>query len=221
MGERACLTARRDGITGAGSSGSLSPETARSAMEVRSGAAEVRRTLSRSDTTRRRVRARDPMHYTVLGLIQASTGGVHGYDLKRRFDALYREIWTLTFGQRYRILARLEAEGLIRGTVEVQGRRPTRTIYTVTPRGYQSVEEWLLLKPRSEPSSPRDELSVRLLFLLDRRQQACDVIQAQRATESKNLERLARRRAVLEEQGDTALAQRLLLLQIDMLVQAR
>lgn len=39
--------------------------------------------------------ATDAVQYAVLGLISARSDGIHGYQLKSEFDALYGEFWEL------------------------------------------------------------------------------------------------------------------------------
>lgn len=167
---------------------------------------------------RRRVVTRDAVEYTILGLIYGYSGGAHGYQLKRQFDARYGDVWNLSFGQLYRVLGRLEQAGLIEGTAQVQTSRPTRKVYRLTASGHRAIDDWLPVTPRNKPSAPRDELSVRLLFLCDRPGQVHAIIQKQRAMDVQRLARLARRRSLLEQRGGATLVARLVLLQVDMRV---
>lgn len=170
--------------------------------------------------TRRRAVVGGAVSYAILGLIAGCDAGAHGYQLKLDCDSRYRELWTFSFGQLYRILDRLEREGLISGTAHVQATRPTRRVYRITPSGRQALDQWLSLPPSDEIPSLPDELSVRLLFLSHRREEAAAVIQNQRATDRNLLARLTRRRSLLEKSRDTSLMERLLLLQGDMRLRA-
>jgi DNA-binding PadR family transcriptional regulator len=166
--------------------------------------------------------ATDVVQFAILGLISTRAEGVHGYQLKTEFDALYGDLWSLNYGQLYRTLDRLERAGLVQYIEEVQSGRPPRKIYRITASGRQDLDDWLLLPPTDKPRPLHDELSVKLLFLLTetRRKETLGLIRSQRATYLHYLARLTERRSLLDERGEDKAVTNLLLLQADMRVRA-
>ncbi len=95
----------------------------------------------------------------VLGTL-AAQGPVHGHEIRRLAERIDVENWSdAQIGSIYNAIRRLEAEGLIE-TVrsEQQGRRPTRTIYTITPPGREELASLRdkLLYDVTLPSDPFD-----------------------------------------------------------------
>ncbi len=111
----------------------------------------------------------DAVQYAVLGLISIREAGIHGYRLKADFDGRYGDFWVLSYGHLYRTLSRLERAGLIEGIDESQTGRPNRRVFRITTQGQQHLDAWLVHPPAVEPRQPRDELSLRLLFLNEAR----------------------------------------------------
>jgi DNA-binding PadR family transcriptional regulator len=99
------------------------------------------------------------VRYAVLGLL--SSGAMHGYELKSKFDRATGGFWQLNFGQIYSTLDRLEREGLVERTVESVG--ADRKVFRITTKGHARLDEWVL-RPVSHPRALRDDLFVRLLF---------------------------------------------------------
>jgi len=99
--------------------------------------------------------------FAVLGLIAEEPR--HGYAVRAEFEARLGDFWELNYGQVYQVLTALEQEGLIAGSDERVGRRPTRTVYTVSPKGREALRRWLE-QPLSRKQPFRDEFYVRLLF---------------------------------------------------------
>jgi DNA-binding PadR family transcriptional regulator len=62
---------------------------------------------------------------------------MHGHEIKRRAEVDRTEVWTdIKPGSLYGSLHRLHAEGAIAAVrTEQDGRRPTRTVYEITPDG--------------------------------------------------------------------------------------
>ena len=102
--------------------------------------------------------------HAVLGLIAEEPR--HGYAVRAAFEERLGDFWELNFGQVYQVLTTLEHEGLILGAEERVGRRPTRTVYAITPKGRQALRRWLE-HPISRKQPFRDEFFVRLLFARD------------------------------------------------------
>jgi DNA-binding PadR family transcriptional regulator len=87
------------------------------------------------------------VRYAILGLL--SNGPLHGYEIKRRFEQQLSFAWSLDFGQLYRHLAKLEAEGLVEQERVAQEGRPDRKVYHLTPAGDAEFRAWLLRPPES------------------------------------------------------------------------
>ncbi|HZP43129.1 MAG TPA: PadR family transcriptional regulator [Candidatus Binatia bacterium] len=101
------------------------------------------------------------VRYGVLGLL--STGQMHGYELKSRFDRLTGGFWQLNFGQVYTTLDRLEREGLVERVTDGAEGSPERKVFRITGEGRSKLDEWIEM-PVAHPRALRDDLFVRLLF---------------------------------------------------------
>jgi DNA-binding PadR family transcriptional regulator len=99
--------------------------------------------------------------YAVLGLIAEEPR--HGYAVRAEFEARLGDFWELNYGQVYQVLTALEQEGLIVGSDERVGRRPTRKVYAISAKGREALRRWLE-QPLSRKQPFRDEFYVRLLF---------------------------------------------------------
>jgi len=102
------------------------------------------------------------IRHAVLGLIAEEPR--HGYAVRAAFEERVGDFWELNFGQVYQVLSALEKEGLIVGTGQQVGRRPRRTVYSVTARGRDALTAWLA-QPLSPAKPFRDDFYVRLLFI--------------------------------------------------------
>ena len=100
------------------------------------------------------------MKHVFLALLGA--GRTHGYELKRRYDALFAAVWgPVNIGQIYVTLGRLEKEGLV--VVEVVGQegRPDRKDYELTDRGRAALHAWLA---EADPvPMPKSDLVLKLV----------------------------------------------------------
>jgi PadR family transcriptional regulator, regulatory protein AphA len=80
--------------------------------------------------------------HVILGLLQQQQQT--GYDLKTDcFDDCIAHLWPADQAQIYRTLDKLEAQGWIRCTVEIQQERPNRKVYNITPSGRAELTRWL------------------------------------------------------------------------------
>lgn len=80
--------------------------------------------------------------YVILGLLQQQEQT--GYDLKTQcFDDCIAHLWPADQAQIYRTLDKLEAQGWIVCTVEIQHDRPNRKVYHVTEAGKAELTQWL------------------------------------------------------------------------------
>ncbi|MER7467458.1 PadR family transcriptional regulator [Streptomyces sp. NPDC097981] len=83
-----------------------------------------------------------------------------GYELARRFERSIGYFWTATHQQIYRVLKRMETDGLLAvREVEQQG-RPDKKEYSVADPGRVALSRWL--HEPSEPESLRHDLAVKI-----------------------------------------------------------
>ena len=76
--------------------------------------------------------------FLILGLLLEGTK--HGYELHR--SHLLR-IWGIPMSQLYNLLKRLEKEGLVQASVEMQENRPGRKTYALTEAGRLAFLDWV------------------------------------------------------------------------------
>jgi DNA-binding PadR family transcriptional regulator len=87
---------------------------------------------------------------TLLGLLEPEAS--HGYELKREYDTLFADSGrSLSFGQLYTTLSRLERDGQIIVEGAEAGGGPERKRYAITPSGVTRLERWLAEPERPEP----------------------------------------------------------------------
>lgn len=98
--------------------------------------------------------------YAILGLL--SHEPLTGYDIKKRIEATISYFWDASFGQIYPTLQKLETDGLVSKEVELDENRPTRKVYTITPKGVNELKKWLS-KP-VEKEVIRYEILLKLCF---------------------------------------------------------
>lgn len=80
--------------------------------------------------------------YVILGLLQQQERT--GYDLKTQcFDGCIAHLWQADQAQIYRTLDKLETQGWIICTVEIQHDRPNRKVYQITEAGEAELIRWL------------------------------------------------------------------------------
>lgn len=80
--------------------------------------------------------------HVILGLLQQQERT--GYDLKTEcFDQCIAHWWQADQAQIYRTLNKLEAQGWITCTVQIQHDRPNRKVYQITEAGIAELTQWL------------------------------------------------------------------------------
>lgn len=101
----------------------------------------------------------------LLSLNDALGGEGYGYDLARQFSAgqPLAEIIHLEPGMLYHHLKRLDRAGWIAGSLEPQGSRPPRQVYTITEAGREELNRWLT-EPVARTREIRLEFLVKLFF---------------------------------------------------------
>jgi PadR family transcriptional regulator, regulatory protein AphA len=96
----------------------------------------------------------------LLGLL--SIEPMSGYDLGQNIRASVGHIWSESYGQIYPNLKKLAATGLVSSKEEKQKGKPSRHIYSITPKGRNQLTAWLGVPP--QPEIPRNELLLKLFF---------------------------------------------------------
>jgi len=110
-------------------------------------------------------RIKDPLtlEYALLGFIQAEP--VHGYELHQRLEQteMLGLVWRLKQRQLYALLERLEVEGYLESTTEMQENRPPRRMLHLTPSGAAAFQRWLTT-PVEHGRDFRQEFMAKLYF---------------------------------------------------------
>ncbi|MFI6152751.1 PadR family transcriptional regulator [Kitasatospora sp. NPDC051170] len=83
-----------------------------------------------------------------------------GYELARRFDRSIGRFWTATHQQIYRVLRRMEADGLVVSEEVAQDGRPDKKVYAASSDGRATLADWL--REPVEPETVRHELAVKI-----------------------------------------------------------
>ncbi|MEU1279270.1 PadR family transcriptional regulator [Streptomyces sp. NPDC005805] len=83
-----------------------------------------------------------------------------GYELARRFERSIGYFWTATHQQIYRVLKRMEADGLLDLREVPQQGRPDKKEYSVAEAGRAALSRWL--HEPIEPESLRHDLAVKI-----------------------------------------------------------
>ncbi|MFJ8076462.1 PadR family transcriptional regulator [Streptomyces sp. NPDC096176] len=83
-----------------------------------------------------------------------------GYELARRFDRSIGYFWTATHQQIYRVLKRMESDGLLDLREVPQQGRPDKKEYSVAGPGRAALAQWL--HEPIEPESLRHDLAVKI-----------------------------------------------------------
>ncbi len=100
----------------------------------------------------------EPAEYAILGLLEERP--MHGYELFQRFQGeVLGQIVHVEMSQLYAFLKKLERLLLLEATLEPQGTRPPRKVYSLTPAGQAHLRQWLT----TPVQRPRD---IRIFFLI-------------------------------------------------------
>lgn len=99
--------------------------------------------------------------FAILGML-ALLKKSSGYDLKKHMESSTQYFWKETFSSIYPILEDLEKQKLIvKIDVPIKNDRK-RNVYTLTPKGKEILENWLMKPP--EDIQLRNELLLKLFF---------------------------------------------------------
>jgi DNA-binding PadR family transcriptional regulator len=100
--------------------------------------------------------------YALLGLLAQQPA--HGYELHQKLASDLGQVWHVSLSQTYNILTRLEAQGLIQGTVLEQDRLPSRRTFRLSPSGHARFIAWLQAPTGPSVRAIRVEFLTRLYF---------------------------------------------------------
>ncbi|MFE5493975.1 PadR family transcriptional regulator [Streptomyces virginiae] len=83
-----------------------------------------------------------------------------GYELARRFERSIGYFWTATHQQIYRVLGRMESDGMLAVRTVPQQGRPDKKEYSAAAPGRAALAQWL--HEPIEPESLRHDLAVKI-----------------------------------------------------------
>ncbi len=102
------------------------------------------------------------LKYAILGLIHREP--MTGYDITREFNNNnLANFWYAKHSQVYPELAKLTEEGLLTSEIVIQGEKLEKKLYTITPKGIEEFQEWLM-HDDPLPPTPKDIFRLRLYF---------------------------------------------------------
>ena len=99
--------------------------------------------------------------YAILGLLHRRS--MTGYELSKAFESGLFEVWSAKHSQIYPELKGLYEAGLIEYQVEISGTVLEKKVYTITPDGLRTLQNWVQAPCGALPV-PKDEFRLRLFF---------------------------------------------------------
>lgn len=120
-----------------------------------------------------RVRSEDELYLSLLGFLHQRP--MYGYELHQILSeaAELGLVWRLKQSQLYALLSRLEADGFVTATVELQGTKAPRKVFALTLEGQRAYAGWVQ-NPVTHGRDFRIEFLAKLYFA---RQGGADVAQ--------------------------------------------
>lgn len=82
-----------------------------------------------------------PIGFVLLGTL--FKGPAHGYGMLGFMSDHFSNIWHISNSQMYALLKRLEKEGYISATIEIQNTRPLKKVFSLTKNGKKAFVYWL------------------------------------------------------------------------------
>ncbi len=82
-------------------------------------------------------------------LVSLAERSASGYELARRFDASIGHFWSATHQQIYKVLGRMESDGLVSVELVAQDGRPDKKVHAITDAGRAELRRWT-----AEPTPP-------------------------------------------------------------------
>lgn len=98
--------------------------------------------------------------YAILGVLSLKPSS--GYDIKKFCDRGISQFWNENFGHIYPVLSKLERDEFVTKKVIDEDGKHTKNVYSITERGREELEQWLM-QP-IEPAPARLELLLKLTF---------------------------------------------------------
>jgi DNA-binding PadR family transcriptional regulator len=83
-----------------------------------------------------------------------------GYELAKRFDTSLGYFWRASHQQIYRELRKMAESAWVSATSVKQSGKPDKLIYTLTPLGKESLDQWVRAAGKAPPA--KDDLLVKL-----------------------------------------------------------
>jgi PadR family transcriptional regulator AphA len=90
-------------------------------------------------------------------------GPKHGYEIMHFLDSALQSTWQVSSSQLYVLLKRLESQGLLKCSLEVQKTRPAKRVFYLTAVGKEGFLEWLR-SPVEHVRDLRIEFIAKLFF---------------------------------------------------------
>jgi DNA-binding PadR family transcriptional regulator len=104
------------------------------------------------------------LEYLILAM--AGDGVSSGYAMRKQMNRMRGGRWSSESGSVYRVLRRLEQDGMVAEARRVGAPNRERTEYELTPAGAEELKRWLRLTPdRSEIAFLCDPIRTRSYFL--------------------------------------------------------
>ena len=101
--------------------------------------------------------------YALLGILSNISGS--GYDIKKVCDSSIGHFWNENYGHIYPVLQKMEEEDLITKEVKQTEGRPAKNVYSITQKGKEELEKWLMLPVEQVPV--RSELLLKIFLSKD------------------------------------------------------
>jgi PadR family transcriptional regulator AphA len=101
--------------------------------------------------------------YALLGILNHMSGS--GYDIKKVCDSSIGHFWNENYGHIYPVLQKMEEEELITKEVKQTDGRPSKNVYSITEKGKEELDEWLMLPVEQQPI--RSELLLKVFLAKD------------------------------------------------------
>jgi DNA-binding PadR family transcriptional regulator len=104
------------------------------------------------------------LEYLILAMV--AEGITSGYAMRKEMNRMRGGRWSAESGSVYRVLRRLERDGLLREACKVGVPNRERTEYATTPQGEALLHSWLIFPPeRTEFAYLVDPIRTRSYFL--------------------------------------------------------
>lgn len=106
--------------------------------------------------------SRNGLREAILGLL--SIRPMSGYDVSQSYKRALQQIWYAPLGQVYPTLRKMQVDGLLSVSVDIQHGKPNRKVYRLSPQGQRVLVKWLS-RPPSLPKMHHE--FIHNLFLLN------------------------------------------------------